>query len=189
MSREFQKEIANSLAILESNKVLVYPTDTVWGIGCDATSEEAVQEIYNIKKRPDSKSLILLVSSVEMLQRYVTVPQNVISFLEESKEPTTVIYNNPKGIAPSCIAKDETVAIRIAYTEYCQELINTFGKAIVSTSANISGQPTAKSFQEIEPAILESVDYVVNLPHHKSTSKPSRIVRVLTDGTIEILRA
>lgn len=182
-------EIKHIENVLTLGKTILYPTDTVWGIGCDATNENAVQQVFELKKRPSSKSLILLVDGIEMLQEYVVLSENVREFLSLSDRPTTVIYSNPKNIAPSCIAEDNTVAIRIVNDEFCQQLIAAFGKPIVSTSANVSGNPTAQSFQEIEADILESVDYVVNLPHHKGIQKPSRIVKVLASGEIEILRA
>lgn len=182
-------ECDKSNAILSQGQVLLYPTDTVWGIGCDATNETAVQKVFQIKNRPSSKSLILLVDGMEMLQNYVSTSNKIIELLKTSNKPTTVIYSNPKGIAPSCIADDNTVAIRIVQDEFCQQLIKSFGKPIVSTSANVSGQPTPQSFQEISKAILECVDYVVNLPDHKGSETPSKIIKVLASGEIEVVRA
>ena len=182
-------EIDKSKKQLEQGGVIVYPTDTVWGIGCDATNEVVVEKVFKVKKRPSSKSLILLVDSIEMLQDYVEITNEIHEFLANSTRPTTVIYTNPKGIAKNCIADDNTVAIRIVKDEFCQELIQRFGKPLVSTSANISGEPTPQSFQEIDKAILESVDYVVNLPNHSGSQLPSKIVKVLPSGEIEVLRA
>lgn len=182
-------EIYKSKCVLKEGEVLLYPTDTVWGIGCDATNESAVQKVFKIKNRPSSKSLILLVDSLTMLKNYVSTSIAVNKLLENSKTPTTVIYSKPKDIAPSCIAEDNTVAVRIVQDKFCQQLIREFGKPIVSTSANVTGNRTPQSFKEIDVAILESVDYVVNLPNHKGSQLPSKIIKVLPSGETEVLRA
>lgn len=175
-------------AILNSGTIL-YPTDTVWGLGCDATNSDAVSKIYAIKNREESKSLIILVDSFEMLSNYVeSIPEKATKALQEASKPTTIIYKNPKGIADNCIAEDNTIAIRIVQNEFCQELIKQFQKPIVSTSANISGEPTPKSFSEISPAILDSVDYVVNLQREKITTASSRILRITDDNQVEVIR-
>ena len=184
-----QLELIKSEQILVNGKTILYPTDTVWGIGCDATDELAVSKIFEIKNRVESKNLIVLVDSFEMLQNYVDeIPSSVKSVLSESKKPTTIIYNNPKGLAKNVIAGDNTVAIRIVQDEFCQKLIQQFGKPIVSTSANRSGKPTPKSFQEIEPSILESVDYIVNLHKNKVSNNPSKIIKIEEDGSLTTLR-
>ena len=181
--------VNESLSVLKKGKVLLYPTDTVWGIGCDATDEKAVQKIYQLKSREESKSLIILVDSIEMLQKYVgSISAKILKILEESKKPTTLIYNNPKGLAKNTIASDKTIAIRIVKSGFCHELIRRFDKPIVSTSANTSGKPTPKSFSEISPAILESVDYVVALHQNQTAEKPSTILRITEAGDIAILR-
>ncbi len=180
-------EILNVAQYLKEEKIILYPTDTVWGIGCDATNEQAVSKIYDIKKRAESKSLIVLVSSLSMLKKYVSVPKKALEILKTSKNPTTIIYQNPKGFAQNTIATDATIAIRIVQDEFCRKFIKRFGKPIVSTSANISGEPTPKSFIEIDKAILESVDYVVNLHKNKEISKSSRIIRIIGND-IEVLR-
>lgn len=172
---------------LNRGKTVLYPTDTVWGIGCDATNEEAVKEIYRIKERAESKSLIILVSSLNMLKKYVSVPQKAIDLLKIAQKPTTIIYSNPKGISKNVISKDEnTVAIRIVEDDFCRELIERFCKPIVSTSANISGKPTPKSFSEIDKAILTSVDYVVNLHQDKEAAKSSTILKIEGDNVVVI---
>jgi L-threonylcarbamoyladenylate synthase len=182
-------EIKNSLKTLNQNRVLLYPTDTVWGIGCDATSEEAVAKVFEIKKRSESKSLVILVDSIEMLKKYIPkVSKSVLELLEKTSNPTTIIYDNPIGLAKNVVAADNTVAIRIVQHEFCIQLIHQFGKPIVSTSANISGKPTPKSFKEIEPSILESVDYVVNLQREEVNEKSSTILKVDEKGTITVLR-
>lgn len=175
------------IKVLNSTETILYPTDTVWGLGCDATNEAAVQKIYQIKKRAESKSLIILVDSIEMLQKYVdNVSENVLKILEASKKPTTIVYENPKHLAKNTIASDNTIAIRIPKDDFCLKLIREFGKPIVSTSANISGEPTAKSFSEISKAILQSVDYVVDLHQDKITEKSSTILKVEGDTVIVI---
>jgi L-threonylcarbamoyladenylate synthase len=182
-------EINNSLYVLSTKKTLLNPTDTVWGIGCDATSEEAVAKVFEIKQRSESKSLVILVDSFEMLKKYIPkVSEAVLELLSKTTNPTTIIYDNPVGLAKNVVAADNTVAIRIVQNEFCRLLINQFGKPIVSTSANISGNPTPKSFAEIEPSILESVDYVVNLQREEVNEKSSTILKVDEKGTITVLR-
>ena len=184
----FASEINRTLVALKSQKTILYPTDTVWGIGCDATDFDAVAKIYNIKQRVESKSLIILVASLEMLQNYIEeIPKKAIEILRKSTKPTTIIYKNPKGLAKNCIAEDNTIAIRIVQNEFCQELIRQFGKPIVSTSANISGIPTPKSFSEIGSTILDSVDYIVNLQQEKIASAASRILKI-SDEKVEVIR-
>lgn len=181
------KNISNTNLHLKVGNTILYPTDTVWGLGCDATNNEAVKKIYKIKNREESKSLIILVSSIEMLKAYVNnIPQKALDILKESTKPTTIIYNNPVGLAQNTIAKDNTIAIRIPKNEFCIQLIESFGKPIVSTSANISGEPTPKTFSEISEAILKSVDYVVNLQQDKVNEKSSTILKIEGDDIIVI---
>jgi L-threonylcarbamoyladenylate synthase len=183
------EEIHSALPILINQKTLLYPTDTVWGIGCDATSEEAVAKVFEIKQRSESKSLVILVDSFEMLQKYIPkVSKAVIELLSKTTNPTTIIYENPVGLAKNVVGADNTVAIRIVQNEFCRELIHLFGKPIVSTSANISGNPTPKSFDEIEKSILDSVDYVVNLQQDEVNEKSSTILKVNEKGEITVLR-
>ncbi|WP_272149342.1 L-threonylcarbamoyladenylate synthase [Tenacibaculum aiptasiae] len=182
------EEINRTESFLKKGEIILYPTDTVWGIGCDATDTESVKRIFEIKNREESKSLIILVDSIEMLQQYIDeIPDDALKILKENKKPTTIIYNNPKGLAKNTIASDNTVAIRIPDDEFCKQLIIKFGKPIVSTSANISGEPTAKSFSEISNAILNSVDYVVDLHREKITQKSSTILRI-NNGSVIVIR-
>ncbi|MDD3721370.1 MAG: L-threonylcarbamoyladenylate synthase [Lutibacter sp.] len=182
-------EAKNSLKILKQQKILLYPTDTVWGIGCDATSEVAVAKVFKIKQRAESKSLVILVDSFEMLQKYIPkVSKAVLELLSKTTNPTTIIYNNPIGLAKNVVAADNTVAIRIVQNEFCKQLIHQFGKPIVSTSANTSGNPTPKCFKEIEQSILDSVDYVVNLQREAVNEKPSTILKISENGEIIVLR-
>ena len=184
-----KQEVKNSIAILNNKGTLLYPTDTVWGIGCDATLESSVDKIYKLKQRSESKSLIILVSSIEMLQEYIkNIPLEVLNLLKTVDKPTSIIYSNPIGLAKNVVAEDNTVAIRIPQNDFCIELIQQFGKPIVSTSANISGDETPKSFSEISSAILEGVDYVVNLQREEKNEKSSTILKVEENGEIKVLR-
>ncbi|WP_051263748.1 L-threonylcarbamoyladenylate synthase [Tenacibaculum ovolyticum] len=179
--------LMNAIKVLNSGNSILYPTDTVWGIGCDATSEEAVKEIYQIKNREESKSLIILVASIKMLKEYVNyIPDEAIKIIVKSKKPTTIIYNVPKNLAKNTIAIDNTIAIRIPKDDFCINLIQEFGKPIVSTSANISGQPTPKSFSEISKVILQRVNYVVNLRQDKITEKSSTILKIEGNSVVLI---
>ncbi|MGY0407573.1 MAG: L-threonylcarbamoyladenylate synthase [Polaribacter sp.] len=182
------KELLNSLKFLQKGKIILYPTDTVWGLGCDATNEISVAKIYQLKNRVESKSLIVLVSSVYMLKKYVSVPKVALEILQTSTNPTTIIYENPKGFSKNMITADKTIAIRIVKDEFCRKLIKQFGKPIVSTSANVSGKATAKSFREISKSILRGVDYVVKLNQEKKSNKASTIIKI-KNGKMEILRA
>lgn len=183
------EDIHNISIVLEKGKTLLYPTDTVWGIGCDATNDKAVSEIYRIKQRSESKSLIILVDSLEMLSKYVeNIPERAIEEINSAAKPTTIIYNNPKELAKNCVASDNTIAIRIVQNDFCKNLIQKFGKPIVSSSANISGEPTPKSFSEISATILDSVDYIVNLQQDKVTETSSRILRITDDNTVKVIR-
>ena len=178
-----------TISHLKKGGIILYPTDTVWGIGCDATNAAAVQKIYALKQRSDSNALICLVNNYSMLERYVdNVPKIAYTILDLAVTPTTVIYDNPAGVAENLIAKDNTLAIRVVKHTFCEKLIRYLGKPIVSTSANISGEPTPKSFKEISDAILKGVDYVVNLPNEKNHSKPSSIIKLSNAGVVKVIR-
>ena len=182
-------ELLHTLDALKSHKVILYPTDTVWGIGCDATDAMAVAKIFAIKQRKESKSLIILVDSSEMLNKYIDeISDKVTNLLKKTRKPTTIIYPIPKGLAKNVVAQDNTVAIRIVKKGFCHKLIRLFGKPIVSTSANISGHATPQSFKEIDTSILDAVDYVVNLQQNKITYAPSKIIKIKSDGMLEVIR-
>ena len=182
-------EINNALEALNRQQILLYPTDTVWGIGCDATNEETVAKVFKIKQRSESKSLIILVDGIEMLQKYVPkIPISLIELVKNTSIPTTIIYSNPVNLAKNVVAEDNTVAIRIVQHEFCKQMITAFGKPIVSTSANSSGYPTPKSFKEISQAILDSVDYVVDLQREEVNDKSSTILKVDNNGKVIVLR-
>ena len=182
-------EVNKVLRLLIDRNTILYPTDTVWGIGCDATDEKAVQKVYQLKQRDDSEALICLVKDIDMLSKYVeNIPEKAMAYLEQTDRPTTVIYPKAKHLAKNLIAEDGSIAIRICQTEFCQNLLHDFDKPIVSTSANISGSPTPSSFEDIQDEILKGVDYVVNLLDNKIKSKPSRIIKFDNKGNLQILR-
>lgn len=170
--------------------VILYPTDTVWGIGCDATNAEAVKKVYEIKKREDSKALICLVDSDVRLQRYVrNVPDVAWDLMELSEKPMTVIFDNASGLAPNLLAEDGSVGIRITKEEFSKELCFRYQKAIVSTSANISGEPTPQTFDAISDEIKSAVDYVVKYNRQcKEKHKPSSIIKLKANGEFTIIR-
>ncbi|WP_339628073.1 L-threonylcarbamoyladenylate synthase [uncultured Maribacter sp.] len=183
------EEINKCIEVLENGGLILYPTDTVWGIGCDATNKEAVQKVFKLKQRDDSKALICLVSNDAMLEKHVEkVPELAYDLIDLATKPTTIIYDKPRGVAENLIASDNTLAIRVASDKFCQYLIGKFKKPIVSTSANISGTSTPKSFQNIDKAILSGVDYVVNLHREKQNSSASSIIRLSNDNTVKIIR-
>ncbi|MFD0861298.1 L-threonylcarbamoyladenylate synthase [Sungkyunkwania multivorans] len=184
-----KEAIETALRHLKQGDTILYPTDTVWGLGCDATDAAAVSSIYKIKRRDDSKALICLVSDVRMLQRYVQeVPAIAFDILKSTTKPTTIIYDNPRGIAKNLVAADNTLAIRIVKDEFCRHLIDKLQRPLVSTSANISGDPAPQNFKEIDPDIINSVDHVVDLHRDKVGGNPSTIIKLTNDGEVKILR-
>ncbi len=182
-------EIQKALETLKQGGLILYPTDTVWGIGCDATNPDAVEKIYKLKQRTDSKALICLVADDRMLSKYVKkVPEVAYNIFEISENPITIIYDDAQNLATNLIASDNTIAIRIPDNEFCYQLSRKLNGPLVSTSANISGEPTPKSFKEISPAILKGVDYVVNLQREKNCDKPSSIIKLSNSGVVKIIR-
>lgn len=192
MTRE--EDIKNAVEVLRKGGVILYPTDTVWGIGCDATNAEAVKRVYEIKQRDDSKALICLVDSDARLQRYVrNVPDVAWQLLDSLKDsdskPTTLILDGAINLAPNLIAEDASIGMRITQEPFSKELCYRFQKALVSTSANISGEPAAQNYQDIDPRILEAVDYVCwsRRQEHKP-HQPSSIIRLKENGEVNIIR-
>ncbi len=182
-------EIRKAIDILKKGGIILYPTDTVWGIGCDATNAEAVDKVFALKQREENKSLICLVSDFKMLQQYVEeVPEVAYDILKYASKPTTIIYDRPLHVAENTIAKDNTLGIRVVRDPFCGKLIRKLKRPIISTSANISTMPTPKNFKEIDKVILEGVDYVVNLPLQKKGVKPSSIIKIGGDSTVKIIR-
>ncbi len=192
MTRE--EDIKNAVEVLRKGGVILYPTDTVWGIGCDATNEEAVRRVYEMKQRDDSKALICLVDSDARLQRYVrNVPdvawQLIDSLKDGDAKPTTLILDGAINLASNLIAEDGSIGMRITQEAFSKELCYRFQKALVSTSANISGEPAAQNYCDIDPRIIESVDYVCwsRRQEHKP-HKPSSIIRLKENGEVTIIR-
>jgi L-threonylcarbamoyladenylate synthase len=187
-------DIRDAIDVLRQGGTILYPTDTIWGIGCDATNAEAVKRVYDIKQRDDSKALICLVDSDARLQRYVRqVPevawQLIDSLKDSGSKPTTLILDGAVNLAPNLIADDGSIALRITQEAFSHELCYRFQKAVVSTSANISGEPAAQNFRDIDPRIVEAVDYVCwsrRQEHQPHT--PSSIIRLRQDGQVEIIR-
>lgn len=185
-----QDEVKKAVEVMRNGGVILYPTDTVWGIGCDATNEEAVKRVYEIKRRSDSKALICLVDSEARLTRYVRHVSDVTwDMIELATKPLTVIYDNATGLAPNLLAEDGSVGIRITKEEFSKELCFRFQKPIVSTSANISGEPTPQTFDEISDEIKNAVDYVVKYSQRcKEKHQPSSIIKINADGEFTIIR-
>lgn len=185
-----REEIQQALTILRAGGLILYPTDTVWGIGCDASNPEAIKKVYELKNRADSKALITLVASEVMLERtVVNMPDIAWDLIDASEKPLTIIYQKVKGIADNAIAEDGSCAIRLPKDQFCQQLVQRLGKPLISTSANTSGSPTPQSFQDIESSILSGVDYVVNLrQQEKSKNTPSSIILLKNNGEIKIIR-
>ena len=179
-----QSVIEEAVKTIRNGGVILYPTDTIWGLGCDATNPIAVKKVYGIKQREESKALITLVSDKEMLYRYT----NYIPNFNITEEPTTVIYPNVVGLSKNLLPEDGSAAIRIPKDLFCIQLIQTFGKAIVSTSANISGKKSPKQFLDISKHIKNNVDYIVNLRKNEKMEKPSSIIKLEENGKIKKLR-
>ncbi len=182
--------IQESVNILKSGGLILYPTDTVWGIGCDATNEKAVEKIYALKQRADSKSLIVVVDALTMLERYVQqVPEMAYSLIEVSDQPLTIIYPKAAGLAPNAVAEDGSIAIRIVDHDFCTALLRAFKKPIISTSANISGENTPAKFEAISDAIKQGVNLVIPQEWEKgATQTPSSIIKIGMHGEIQIIR-
>lgn len=182
-------EINKALQVLRKGGTILYPTDTVWGIGCDSTNYEAVQRIYELKQRDDRKSMICLVSDFKMLNQYIEqVPEVAYDILKYANKPTTIIYDRPLHIAENLIAPDNSLAFRVVREAFPHQLLRKLKRPIVSTSANISNFPTPGTFKEISGEILKGVDYIVDLQHQKKAGKPSAIIKLSTDGIVKIIR-
>ena len=187
---DFENDIQKSLEVLHAGGTLLYPTDTIWGLGCDATNQRAVQKIYSIKSRSEAKSLIILIDDFEKLSTYVEiVPEITGDLLASITNPVTIIYSNARRLAPNVVASDGTIAIRIVKDEFCKELIRQFGKPIVSTSANMSGFEAPATFGQVTDDIKDAVDYIVTYKQdYYSVAKPSTIIRLREDGMYTIIR-
>lgn len=185
----FESDIEASLAVLHAGGLILYPTDTVWGIGCDATNPEAVQRIYALKQRPDTKAMIVLVATEQDVLQYVAAPDMaVFDYLPDTQKPTTVIYDNAIGLADNLVAEDGSIAIRICNDLFCRHLLKRFRKPIVSTSANMSGTPPARIYKEISDEIKRGVDYIVaHRQDDERIAEPSAVIKWV-NGKVEVLR-
>ena len=190
MSADFATEVEASLAALRKGGVLLYPTDTIWGLGCDATDEEPVKKIFKIKQRDDSKNLIILVSDERDVLQYVSAPDlAVFDFIAAQTKPTTVIFPGAVNLPDALIAEDGSIAIRIVQDEFCRHLIRRLRKPIVSTSANISGQPSPRYFDEISDEVRTQVDHIAQWRRDdKTPSQPSQIIRWKGEGEFDYIR-
>lgn len=185
-----QEDIKKAIEVLKAGGIILYPTDTIWGIGCDATNEDAVKRIYDLKQRKDSKSMLVLLDNPAKLQTYVQeVPDIAWDLIDLTDKPLTIIYEGAKNLATNLIAPDGSIGIRITDELFSRELCKQFRKPIVSTSANISGEPSPSKFSKISPEIKNGVDYVVNYRRKENVeAKPSGILKLGKNGTIQIIR-
>lgn len=182
-------DLKKAVDVLRNGGVILYPTDTIWGLGCDACNAEAVERIFKIKKRADSKSMLSLVASDGMLQQFVTeVPDAAWQLIDTAVNPLTIIYDNPRGIAENLKAEDGSAGFRITSETYSRGLCQRLRHPVVSTSANISGKPAPKHFSDIDPEILNAVDYVAEYGRNNINSSPSNIIKVTDSNVISIIR-
>ncbi len=183
-------DVANCVEALKLGKIICYPTDTVWGLGCDATNEVAVSKIFDLKKRVDAKSLVILVADENMLSKYVDViPNAAIDIINQADKPITIIYDKVLGIAQKAKADDGSCGVRIASDQFCKLLIKKFNRPIISTSANLSGEETPRFFAEISSEIIKGSDYVVHFMRgDKTVKKPSSILKISNNSIVNIIR-
>jgi L-threonylcarbamoyladenylate synthase len=195
---DINTEVYNAYEVIKNGGIILYPTDTVWGIGCDASNEEAVAKIYALKKREDSKSMIVLMNGDKMMYNvFSAIPDLAWEIWElsnpsdtelEKQKATTLILDKPRNVAANLIAEDKTLGVRIVKEPFCYKLMERMKRPLVSTSANISGMITPKTFKEISPEIIKGVDYVVNLHHDKVCKNPSTIIKLSLDNQVKIIR-
>jgi L-threonylcarbamoyladenylate synthase len=183
-------EVAKALKVVQEGGIILYPTDTIWGIGCDATNTEAVQKIYQLKQRDEAKSMIILLDTENKLESYIAeVNPLAYELIEYAENPLTLVMPGAKNISPALIAPDGSVGIRIAKHPFCQQLIQRLRKPLVSTSANVSGEPSPQYFAQVDAEIINGVDYVVDVDQHdKEIKNPSTIIRLDPDGKFEFIR-
>ncbi len=188
--KEYREDIKNAIDVMNRGGVILYPTDTIWGIGCDATNEEAVRRVFEIKRRNDAKALISLVDSEAKIEFYVReVPEVAWQLMEVAERPLTIIYDGARNLAPNLMAEDGSAAIRVTHEEFSRNLCMRMRRAIVSTSANISGQPSPRRFQDISPEILDAVDYVCTSRRDESQNPPaSNIIKLGVGGEVKVIR-
>lgn len=187
---DFEDDIKNCVRTLQQGGTILYPTDTVWGLGCDALNEESVEKVFAIKQRPKEKSMIILLADARDILQYVAAPPpDIIAIVESFEQPTTVIYENALGFPENVANKDGSIAIRVTTDPFCRALIKRFRRPIVSTSANISGQPTPAIYTMVDKQIAENVDYIVKFRQDDDgIHSPSRLIRLNDEGAITVLR-
>ncbi len=186
---DINQEILNAYEVIQKGGIILYPTDTVWGIGCDATNPEAVAKIYKLKQRAETQSMIVLMNGEKMIYNvFKDIPEVAWQIIDLSEDPITLVLDKPRNVAANLIAPDQTLGIRVVKEPFCFKLMEKMKKPLVSTSANISGQPTPKSFKEISPEIIKGVDYVVNLHREKIAGKPSTIIKLTNDSQVKVIR-
>lgn len=188
--REYRDDIRQAVEVMNKGGIILYPTDTIWGIGCDATNPEAVKRVYNIKRRNDAKALITLIDSEAKLEAYVTnVPEVAWQLIEVAERPLTIIYDGARNLAPNLLAEDGSAGIRITREEFSKNLCMRMRRAIVSTSANISGEPSPKCFADISPDIINAVDYVCTSRRNEDKNPPaSNIIKLGAGGEVKVIR-
>ena len=189
MQQEFLIDIERAVEALKEGKIILYPTDTIWGLGCDATNEGAVERLFELKARPSSKAMLSLVDSLETLNKWVKkVPDKAVEMMATIDEPLTIIYDSPQGIAPALKAEDGSAAFRIPKNEFTQEVCRRLGRPLVSTSPNISGGKSPACFAEIDPAIIGKADYVCKSHRYARCASPSRILKITDSGALTAIR-
>ncbi len=190
MSEKLKEEVEKSVTLLRRGKILLYPTDTIWGIGCDATNSKAIGRIFKLKNRQEQKSMIVLLDNADKINQYVEeVPSIAYDLIENAASPITIVFNKAKKLPKKLLASDGTIAIRIVHEDYCAEVIKRLGHPLVSTSANISGEPSPRTFHQISELIKEKVDYVVDVHRSRIRSiRPSTLIKLEDNGTFRILR-
>ena len=190
MTAIFEEDIKKCVEIMRKGGIILYPTDTIWGIGCDATNADAVKRVYDLKQRTDSKAMLVLVDNEARLDRYVTdVPEVAYQLVEVADKPLTVIYDGAKNLAPNLVGSDGSIGIRVTREAFSRELCRRFCRPVVSTSANVSGAASARNFDEISDEIKNGVDYIVDFRRNdKTPHKASSIIKLKSDGTVTILR-
>lgn len=190
MMSDYKEDIDNAIKVLRRGGIIIYPTDTIWGIGCDATNPDAVAAVYKLKKRSDTKSMLVLVDSPETLFRYCeSVPDVALQLSELSERPCTLVLDGAMNLAPNLIASDGSIGMRVTRDDFSRDLCRTFKRPIVSTSANISGEPSPSFFREISPEVTAMADYVVKWRRDDTTpARPSSVIKIAADGEFKILR-
>ena len=188
---QYKEDLDKAIQCLRSGGIILYPTDTVWGIGCDATNSEAVAKIFALKERADAKSMLVLVDSIPALERIIPeVPDVAYDMIDLAIRPITIIYDDAKGVAPALIAEDGSLGVRVTKERFSQDICRILRRPIVSTSANISGEPTPAVFSAISQAIVDGVDYVVNYRQlDNSKAQPSQIIKLGRGGEVKVIRS